>query len=109
MKNLVFVLLKNLTLINIVFLPLNLIAGIGGMSEWSMMTRGLDWRLSYALFCLGMVVFGWGIWLFVKKVMDRGPARTGVTLPATSAKRRLASQWNWPFVSVPTTCRYAFS
>ena len=32
------VLLKNLTLINIVFLPLNLIASIGGMSEWSMMT-----------------------------------------------------------------------
>ena len=86
------VLLKNLTLINIVFLPLNLIAGIGGMSEWSMMTRGLDWRLSYALFCLGMVVFGWGIWLFVKKVIDRGPARTGVTLPATFTKRRLASQ-----------------
>ena len=34
------VLLKNLTLINIVFLPLNLIASIGGMSEWSMMTQG---------------------------------------------------------------------
>ena len=86
------VLLKNLTLINIVFLPLNLIAGIGGMSEWSMMTRGLDWRLSYALFCLGMVVFGWGIWLFVKKVIDRGPARTVATMPAITTKRRLASQ-----------------
>jgi magnesium transporter len=36
------VLLKNLTLINIVFLPLNLIASIGGMSEWSMMTHDLD-------------------------------------------------------------------
>ena len=44
------VLLKNLTLINIVFLPLNLIASIGGMSEWSMMTQGLDWRISYSLF-----------------------------------------------------------
>jgi magnesium transporter len=86
------VLLKNLTLINIVFLPLSLIAGIGGISEWSMMTRGLDWRLSYALFCFGMVVFGWGIWLFVKKLINRGPARTVVSLPATSAKRRLASQ-----------------
>ena len=33
------VLLRNLTLINVVFLPLNLIAGIGGMSEFAMMTR----------------------------------------------------------------------
>jgi magnesium transporter len=76
------VLLKNLTLINIVFLPLNLIASIGGMSEWSVMTQGLDWRLSYALFCLGMLVFGWGIWLFVKKVLDRVPP------PAAARARR---------------------
>lgn len=52
-------LLKNLTIINIVFLPLNLIAGIGGMSEYSMMTHGVDWRVSYALFLAGMVVIGW--------------------------------------------------
>ncbi len=71
------VLLKNLTLINIVFLPLNLIASIGGMSEWSMMTRGLDWRLSYFLFFLGMVAFGWGTWVFMKKIIDRGTARSG--------------------------------
>jgi magnesium transporter len=65
------VLLKNLTLINIVFLPLNLIASIGGMSEWSMMTRGLGWQLSYALFCLGMVALGWGTWILMKKGVDR--------------------------------------
>lgn len=69
------VLLKNLTLINIVFLPLNLIASIGGMSEWSMMTTGIDWRVSYALFSLAMVVLGWGTWLFMKKVIERGVAR----------------------------------
>lgn len=71
------VLLKNLTLINIVFLPLNLIASIGGMSEWSMMTKGFDWRLSYFLFFLGMVAFGWGTWIFMKKIIDRGTARSG--------------------------------
>jgi magnesium transporter len=32
--------------------------GVGGMSEWSMMTRSMDWRLSYALFLLSM--FGLG-------------------------------------------------
>jgi magnesium transporter len=69
------VLLKNLTLINIVFLPLNLIASIGGMSEWSMMTASMDWRLSYFLFSLAMVVIGWGTWIFMKKVIDRGVVR----------------------------------
>lgn len=52
-------LLKNLTIINIVFLPLNLIAGIGGMSEFSMMTHGIDWKVSYSLFLAAMVVIGW--------------------------------------------------
>lgn len=52
-------LLKNLTLINVVFLPLNLIASIGGMSEYSMMTKGMDWRLAYALFAAGMLAIGW--------------------------------------------------
>jgi magnesium transporter len=69
------VLLKNLTLINIVFLPLNLIASIGGMSEWTMITAGMDWRLSYLLFSLGMVVIGWGTWLLMKRLIDRGAAR----------------------------------
>jgi magnesium transporter len=69
------VLLKNLTLINIVFLPLNLIASIGGMSEWSMMTVGLDWRVSYALFGLGMVVLGWGTWIVMRRVIERGARR----------------------------------
>lgn len=52
-------LLKNLTIINIVFLPLNLIAGIGGMSEFSMMTNGVNWRISYSLFLAAMIVLGW--------------------------------------------------
>jgi len=56
------VLLKNLTLINVVFLPLTLIAGIGGMSEFSMMTQRLNWKLSYALLVLSMVVVGLVMW-----------------------------------------------
>ncbi len=68
------VLLKNLTLINIIFLPLNLIASIGGMSEWTMMTQGVDWRLSYAFFLMGMVLFGWLTLIVVRKVIDRRAA-----------------------------------
>jgi len=69
------VLLKNLTLINTVLLPLNLIASIGGMSEWSMMTKGLDWRVSYGLFSLGMAALGWLMWVIVTRFIDKGGAR----------------------------------
>lgn len=48
--------LRKLTLINVVFLPLNLIAGIGGMSEFSMMTSGVPWWLSYPALVIAMVI-----------------------------------------------------
>jgi magnesium transporter len=40
-------------------MPLNLLAGVGGMSEYSMMTQGLPWEISYAIFTMGLVVVGW--------------------------------------------------
>jgi magnesium transporter len=67
------VLLKNLTLINVLFLPLNLIASIGGMSEWTMMTRAIDWRISYSLLVAGMALLGWTTWVVMKRI-DRGSA-----------------------------------
>ncbi|HNX51559.1 MAG TPA: magnesium transporter CorA family protein [Thermoanaerobaculaceae bacterium] len=66
------VLLKNLTLINVVFLPLNLLASIGGMSEYSMMTRGLDWRLSYLLFFVAMLLIGLITAVLLRRVDLRG-------------------------------------
>jgi magnesium transporter len=65
------VLLKNLTIINIIFLPLNLIAGIGGMSEFSMMTQGIDWKLTYGLFSLAMVVIGWLTWIILIRSINK--------------------------------------
>lgn len=53
------VLLKKLTIINVIFLPLNLLASIGGMSEFSMMTSGMPWQISYSLFGLVMLGIGW--------------------------------------------------
>jgi len=64
------VLLKNLTLINVVFLPLNIIASMGGMSEFSAMTKHVDWRISYGLFSLAMIILGWIIWWWLMKVLD---------------------------------------
>ncbi len=81
------VLLKNLTLINIVFLPLNLIASIGGMSEYSMMTGGMHWKLSYFLFSLAMVVIGWLTYFFLVRYIDRSQR-----VPAT--KKQLSRRTN---------------
>jgi magnesium transporter len=49
---------RRLTLIATVFMPLTLIASIGGMSEWSMMTGPSNWKLTYPIFIAGMVVIG---------------------------------------------------
>lgn len=51
-------LIKRLTIINIIFLPLNLIAGIGGMSEYSMMTQQWGWPIAYGVFSVAMVLIG---------------------------------------------------
>lgn len=52
------ILIKRLTIINIVFMPLNLLAGVGGMSEYSMMTQGIPWPIAYAGFLVGMGLIG---------------------------------------------------
>ncbi len=52
------VLMKRLTVINVVFVPLNVIAGIGGMSEFSMMTQGIPWPIAYSVFTLVLTLLG---------------------------------------------------
>jgi len=49
---------RRLTFITTIFMPLSLLAGIGGMSEWSMMTKPENWRISYPAFLLAMVLLG---------------------------------------------------
>ena len=60
------VLIKRLTILSVVFMPLNIIAGIGGMSEFSMMTQGIDWRLSYTLFSVALVGIGFVTYLILR-------------------------------------------
>jgi magnesium transporter len=69
------VLIKNLTIINVIFLPLNLLASIGGMSEFSMMTQGVDWRISYTLFMLVMALVAIITWLALRNVKLDGRLR----------------------------------
>lgn len=52
------VIVRRLTFITTIFMPLSLLAGIGGMSEWSMMTGPENWRISYPVFLLVMAVLG---------------------------------------------------
>jgi len=47
---------RRLTLITVIFMPLTLLASIGGMSEWTMMTGQGNWKLAYPLFILGMAM-----------------------------------------------------
>jgi len=51
--------IKQLTIISIIFMPLNFMAGVGGMSEYSMMTQRIPWPVSYAIFTMAMVLVGW--------------------------------------------------
>ena len=62
------ILMKQLTIITIIFMPLNLLAGIGGMSEYSMMTQKLPWPASYALFCAGLGVIAYIMWIVIKRI-----------------------------------------
>ncbi len=70
MNNNMNMLLKNLTVINLVFLPLNLLAGIGGMSEYTSLLGGLNKGLGYALGMLGMTLIGIGTWWLLSRYVD---------------------------------------
>lgn len=84
------ILIRNLTLINIVFLPLGLIAGIGGMSEYSRMTEGIDLWISYSLFVGAMLIIGL-LTAFALKKIGFGGASIHRRRPDVNAGRRLAT------------------
>jgi magnesium transporter len=62
---------RRLTFITTIFMPLTLLAGIGGMSEWSMMTGPENWRIAYPAFLLAMVVIGVANYYLLKR-LERG-------------------------------------
>ncbi len=59
-------LIKRLTIVNVVFMPLNLLAGVGGMSEFTTWTSGAPWWVAYPLFLLGLS----GLGLITYKVLQ---------------------------------------
>jgi magnesium transporter len=68
---------SKLTSISIVLMPINILAGIGGMSEFSMMTKDYDigWPAAYAGFMLGSVIIGWATYHVLKMYEARATKR----------------------------------
>jgi magnesium transporter len=65
---------SRLTAISVVFLPINILAGIGGMSEYSMMTEGIPWPVAYGGFIVAMGLIGWGTYVTLRRI-ERGRTR----------------------------------
>ncbi len=57
---------SKLTKISIIFMPINIVAGIGGMSEFSMMTSDFPWPIAYGAFTVGMGLVGWLTYLALR-------------------------------------------
>jgi magnesium transporter len=70
--------LKRLTIISVIFMPLNLLAGIGGMSEFTMMTQRIPWPIAYSGFTIGLITIGWitfaGLRFFENRKIKKSPA-----------------------------------
>jgi magnesium transporter len=62
---------RRLTLIATIFMPLTLLASIGGMSEWSMMTGPSNWKITYPLFLAGMVIIGIVNYYLIRRLEKR--------------------------------------
>ena len=69
------VIMKYLAIINIVFLPLTVITGLGGMSEFTMMTNGIWWPHAYSALVLVLVLIGYVTYLLVRKIGTNNSAK----------------------------------
>jgi magnesium transporter len=67
--------LYKLTILSVIFMPLNVIAGIGGMSEFSMMTRNIPWPVSYGFFTVGLFIVAWLTFVILRIFEKRGERR----------------------------------
>jgi magnesium transporter len=67
---------RRLTFITTIFMPLSFFAGVGGMSEWSMMTGPQNWRIAYPAF-LGVMAFVGLFSYFLLKQLDRRTEERG--------------------------------
>lgn len=69
--------LKRLTIISVVFMPVNILAGIGGMSEFSMMTENISWPIAYSSFIAAMIAIGTMTFFGLRAVENRKVKNSG--------------------------------
>lgn len=62
---------SQLTIFGLVFMPINILSGMGGMSEFSMMTEGLPWPVAYGGFLVGCIFVGWLTFLLIRRAETR--------------------------------------
>ena len=62
------IIMKYLAVINVVFMPINVLVGMGGMSEFTAMTEGLWWPHAYSAFLLLVVVVGYVTYLLIRNI-----------------------------------------
>lgn len=58
--------INKLTVFGVVFMPINILAGMGGMSEFSMMTQGIPWPIAYGAFLLVSCLMGTATFMALK-------------------------------------------
>lgn len=75
--------LSRMTVFGVVFMPLNILAGIGGMSEFSMMTAGIPWPLAYGAFIIAMMLLGWITYVAVRRFENRKESTAAAAPEAT--------------------------
>jgi len=63
--------INQLTVFGVVFTPINILAGMGGMSEFSMMTQGIPWPIAYGAFLAGAVLIGVLTFMALKHLENR--------------------------------------
>lgn len=71
--------MKYLAVINIVFMPLTVLTGLGGMSEFTMMTQGMGWPHAYSLLVLILTIIGYITYVVVMKIGTPGGRSGGNT------------------------------
>ena len=69
------IIMKYLAIINIVFMPINVIVGMGGMSEFTAMTDHLWWPHAYSALIMIIVVVGYITYLAIRNVGSSTPGK----------------------------------
>ncbi len=62
------ILMKKLTIISVGIVPANVLASMGGMSEFSQWTRAIWWPYSYGAFGLGMIIIAYVTFMLMQRI-----------------------------------------